>query len=50
VPGIDPDAALWLMLAGFLLGVVHYRRLLWKAQVNIALRWFIGYDLHEDSA
>jgi hypothetical protein len=46
-PGIDPDAALRLMLPGFLLGVVHYRRLLWEAQVNIALRWFIGYDLHE---
>nr|GAJ38048.1 transposase and inactivated derivatives [Bradyrhizobium sp. DOA9] len=46
-PGIDPEAALRLMLAGFLLGVVHDRRLLREAQVNIAIRWFIGYDLHE---
>lgn len=46
-PGIDPEAALRLMLAEFLLGVVHDRRLLREAQVNIAIRWFIGYDLHE---
>jgi transposase len=46
-PGIDPEAALRLMLAGFLLGVVHDRRLLREAQVNIAIRWFIGYGLHE---
>src|SRR5579863_8331456 len=46
-PGIDPDVAVRLMLAGFLLGIVHDRRLLREAQVNIAIRWFIGYGLHE---
>ena len=46
-PGIDPEAALRLMLAGFLLGIVHDRRLLREAQVNIAIRWFAGYGLHE---
>jgi transposase len=46
-PGIDPEAALRLMLAGFLLGVVHDRRLLREAQVNLAIRWFAGYGLHE---
>ena len=46
-PGIDPEAAVRLMLAGFLLGVVHDRRLLREAQVNIAIRWFAGYGLHE---
>jgi IS5 family transposase len=35
------------MLAGFLLGIVHDRRLLREAQVNIAIRWFVGYGLHE---
>src|SRR5512143_1738666 len=35
------------MLAGFLLGIVHDRRLLREAQVNIAIRWFAGYGLHE---
>lgn len=46
-PGIDPEAALRLMLAGFLLGVVHDRRLMREAQVNLAIRWFAGYGLHE---
>ena len=35
------------MLAGLLLGIVHDRRLMREAQVNIAIRWFIGYGLHE---
>ena len=46
-PGIDPEVAVRLMLAGFLLGIVHDRRLLREAQVNIAIRWFAGYGLHE---
>jgi transposase len=46
-PGIDPEAAVRLMLAGFLLGIVHDRRLLREAQVNIAIRGFAGYGLHE---
>ena len=46
-PGIDPEVAVRLMLAGFLLGVVHDRRLLRDAQVNIAIRWFIGYGLED---
>jgi transposase len=46
-PGIDPEVAVRLMLAGFLLGIVHDRRLLREAQVNLAIRWFIGYGLHE---
>jgi len=46
-PGIDPEVAVRLMLAGFLLGIVHDRRLLREAQVNLAIRWFAGYGLHE---
>src|SRR3712207_9500884 len=46
-PGIDPEAAVRLMLAGFLLGILHDRRLLREAQVNIAIRWFAGFGLHE---
>jgi transposase len=46
-PGIDPEVAIRLMLAGFLLGIVHDRRLMREAQVNIAIRWFVGYGLHE---
>ena len=46
-PGIDPEAAVRLMLAGLLLGIVHDRKLLREAQVNLAIRWFCGYRLHE---
>src|SRR5687768_13564658 len=46
-PGIDPEAAVRLMLAGFLLGFVHDRKLMREAQVNLAIRWFRGYGLHE---
>ncbi len=46
-PGIDPEVAVRLMLAGFLLGLVHDRRLMREAQVNLAIRWFAGYGLHE---
>jgi hypothetical protein len=37
-PAIEPEAAVRLMLAGFLLGIVHDRRLMREAQVNIAIR------------
>jgi len=46
-PGIDPEVAVRLMLAGLLLGFIHDRRLMREAQVNLAIRWFIGYGLHE---
>lgn len=46
-PGIDPEAAVRLMLAGLLLGIVHDRRLMREAAVNIAIRWFAGYGLSE---
>jgi hypothetical protein len=44
-PGIDPQAAVRLMLAGLLLGIVHDRRLMREAQVNLAIRWFVGDGL-----
>ena len=47
-PGIDPEVAVRLMLAGLLIGIVHDRKLMREAHVNIAIRWFIGYGLHED--
>src|SRR5262245_14411359 len=47
-PGIDPEAAVRLMLAGLLSGIVHDRRLMCEAQVNLAIRWFAGYALHEN--
>ena len=47
-PGVDPEVALRLMLAGMLLGIAHDRYLLREAQAHLAIRWFIGYGLHED--
>jgi transposase len=46
-PGIDPEVAVRLMLAGLLTGIVHDRKLMREAHVNIAIRWFVGYGLHE---
>jgi transposase len=47
-PSVDPEAALRLMLAGYLEGIVHDRKLMRRAQTDIAIRWFAGYRLHED--
>lgn len=44
---IDPESALRLMLAGFFEGIIHDRKLMRQAQVNLAMRWFAGYRLHE---
>lgn len=46
-PGIDPEVALRLMLSGFLLGIVHDRRLLREANVSLAIRRFAGFGLTE---
>ena len=46
-PSIDPEAAVRLMLAGFFQGIVQDRKLMREAQVNLAIRWFAGYRLHE---
>jgi len=46
-PAIDPEVAVRLMLAGLLTGIVHDRKLMREAHVNIAIRWFAGYALHE---
>lgn len=50
-PGIDPEVAVRLMLAGLLLGIVHDRRLMREAAVNIAIHWaihwLVNYGLHE---
>ena len=46
-PSIAPEAALRLMLAGFFHGIIHDRKLMRDAQVNLAIRWFAGYRLDE---
>lgn len=46
-PGIDPESAIRLMLAGFLPGIVQDRRLKREAQFNRAIRGFVGCSWHE---
>lgn len=46
-PGIDPEAAVRLMLAGFFHGIVHDRKLMREAQMHVGIRWFAGYALHD---
>jgi len=35
------------MLAGLFQGIAHDRKLMREAQVNLAIRWFIGYRLND---
>lgn len=44
---IDPEAAVRLMLAGLCQGIVHDRQLMREAWVNLVIRWFAGYRLHD---
>jgi len=46
-PSIDPEAALRLMLAGYFHNIIHDRKLMREAQVNLAIRWFAGFRLYE---
>ena len=46
-PSIDPEAALRLMLAGYFQNIIHDRKLMREAQVNLAIRWFAGFRLYE---
>ncbi len=47
-PSLDPEAAVRLMLGGFFAGIVHDRKLMREAQVNLALRWFARFGLDEE--
>jgi transposase len=46
-PSIDPETAVRLMPAGLFCGITKDRQLMREAQVNLAIRWFAGYRLHE---
>lgn len=46
-PSLDPEVALRLEVAGIVEGIPQSRALVRQAQVNLAIRWFIGYRLHE---
>ena len=46
-PSVDPELALRLMLAGFFEGIVQDRKLMRRAQTDLAFRWFAGLRLDE---
>ena len=46
-PSIDPEVIIRLFLIQAMDGISHVRELMRQVQVNLAYRWFIGYDLDE---
>ena len=46
-PSVDPVVLFRALLVGYLYGVTSERRLMNEIQVNLAYRWFLGYDLDE---
>jgi transposase len=46
-PSIDPFVLFKLYLLGYFFGISSERRLFREIQVNLAYRWYLGYDLDE---
>ncbi len=46
-PAIEPEVLFRMLFIGYLYGIRSEIRLLKEIEVNIAYRWFIGYDLTE---
>ena len=43
-PSVDPVSMFKMLLVGYLYGVKSERRLVQEVQLNIAYRWFCGFD------
>jgi transposase len=46
-PSVDPVVLFKLLLVGYLYGITSERRLAQEVRLNLAYRWFLGYDLDE---
>jgi transposase len=46
-PSIDPVVIAKMLLLGYLYGIQSERQLMREVQVNLAYRWYLGYDLDE---
>ena len=46
-PSVDPVVIFKTILIGYLYGITSERRLMSEIQVNLAYRWFLGYDFDE---
>lgn len=44
-PAIEPECLFRMLFIGYLYGIRSERRLVEEVKVNVAYRWFIGYDL-----
>lgn len=47
-PSIDPVVLFKIYVLGYFFGIFSERQLFRDIQVNLAYRWYIGYDLDED--
>jgi transposase len=48
-PSVDPIVLFKLLLVGYLYGITSERRLAEEVRLNLAYRWFLGYDLDEST-
>ena len=46
-PSIDPVVLFKLYIIAYFFGIASERRLMKEVQVNLAYRWYLGYDLEE---
>jgi transposase len=46
-PSVDPVVLFKMALLGYLYGITSERRLVQEIALNLAYRWFLGYDLDE---
>jgi transposase len=46
-PSVDPIVLFKLYLLGYFFGIPSERRILQEVQVNLAYRWYLGYDFDE---
>ena len=46
-PSIDPVSLIKMLLVGYLYGIRSERRLIEEIRLNIAYRWFCGFQLSE---
>ena len=44
-PSVDPVSMFKMLLVGYLYGIKSERRLMQEIQLNIAYRWFCGFEL-----
>lgn len=47
-PSIDPEVVAKLLLLGYFYNITSERQLMREVQVNLAYRWYLGYDLDEE--